>query len=467
MAFYVRQLIDIFGEPICAYNLSSDYMINEICTDSRLISEGCLFIPLRGENYDGHEFIYQAKEKGAKATLISNDFCKKVPDNFSFWIVKDTLEAYQKLASLNRSQLDISVVAVTGSAGKTTTREFICALLKPLGNVVGSAQNHNNDVGVPLTLLKARPCDSVIVVEMGMRGLGEIERLSYCAKPDIAVITNIGSAHIGLLGGYQEIARAKAEVASYLNPEGLLIIPAGISLLERELEKVWNGRIVRVRLDGDFSKENLFSESLESEELPDADFIGEFNSRQNTLCFEQITYKLPYCGRHNAFNLLIAFAVANELGVSLQELKSSEIHLPPGRSRTLKIGSITILDQTYNSSPESVSNALNLLSFHPGRHFAVLGTMLELGKYSEFFHRKIVEKVLSLGLDGLVVVASGLEAKVMQDVAGNMSRFEVVKTPEEAAVPLNSWIKKGDVVLLKASRGIALEKLIPLISTCD
>ncbi len=466
MGFYVHQLIDLWGEPTCPENLSLEQEIVNICTDTRLIQKGSLFIPLRGKNFNGHAFLSQAKELGAQAALVSSQCRYQIPRKLSCWIVDDTLEAYQKLGLLHRSQLDIPVVAVTGSAGKTTTREFIRALLKPLGHVVASSENNNNDVGVPLTLLKARSSHGAVVVEMGMRGLGEIERLSRCARPDIGVITNIGSAHIGLLGGYEQIAKAKSEIAAYLNPNGVLVIPAGITLLEEALKERWNGRVIRVKLSTDILIEVPRAKELEQNQLPEADFSALFNTKENRLDFLDVSYQLPLEGRYNAFNFLLAIVVARELKVCPKSLKFSEVDLPSGRSKRIQIGNITVLDQTYNSSPEAVIEAMELLVSQPGRHFAVLGSMLELGEYSESLHRRVAEKAVSLSLDGLIVVASGVEAEVMEIAAGGLARFAVVNTPEKAINPLKAWLKPGDVLLLKASRAVALEKLLPILPRC-
>ena len=235
-----------------------------VCTDSRQLQAGQVFIPLVGESFDGHRFVPAAIEAGAAAVLCNaaslahgGTLAVQSLDTLArrhgclVWSVDDTLDAYQQIACLGRRQLAAPVVAVTGSAGKTTTRELIKAVLAPLGPIWASSGNQNNDIGVPLTLLGARPEHAAVVVEMGMRGLGEIDRLSRCAEPDVTVITNIGTAHIGRLGSREAIAAAKCEITAALQPAGLVVIPAGDPLLEAALSRVWRGRVRRVALAGD------------------------------------------------------------------------------------------------------------------------------------------------------------------------------------------------------------------------
>jgi len=265
MTLRLAQLQELWGSPTTGSLSVAQAAITlapqAICTDSRHLAPSQLFVPLVGERFDGHTFLASALELGAaallakaahfdganQASLIREATKVGVP----LWLVPDTLLAYQQLAGLWREQLPSPVVAVTGSAGKTTTRELIRAALAPLGAVTASSGNNNNDIGVPLTLLKASSNDAAVVVEMGMRGLGEIERLSCCARPDVAVITNIGTAHIGRLGSREAIATAKCEITAGLRPDGLVVIPAGEPLLDAALARVWQGRVVRIALEGE------------------------------------------------------------------------------------------------------------------------------------------------------------------------------------------------------------------------
>ena len=464
MSLRLAQLQELWGQPatgpLAVDQAELKLAPQAICTDSRQLSGGDLFLPLIGERFDGHGFLASALEAGAavliaqaghlapasQASVLAAAAAAHVP----LWLVPDTLQAYQDLAGLWRLQLAAPVVAVTGSAGKTTTRELIRSALAPLGPIWASSGNENNDVGVPLTLLGAGPDQAALVVEMGMRGLGEIERLSRCASPDVAVITNIGTAHIGRLGSREAIATAKCEIVAGLTPDGLVVIPAGDPLLDRALARVWSGRVVRVALQG------------EGHEAA-ADLVGSLDCQGEILELAGVALPVPLEGVHHARNLMLAMAVARELGLEPERWRPLQVDLPGGRSRRLQQNGVLILDETYNASPEAVLAALELLAQQPGRRFAVLGTMLELGEQSLALHRSVAERARQLDLDGLVIVDQGEEGAAMVEAATGLSRLRQVDCPEDAAEPLKQWLQPGDVVLLKASRGVALERLIPLL----
>ena len=453
MTLLLQQLSDLWGEPL-AGSVEPSAQLGRICTDSRQLSPGDFFVPLVGERFDGHRFLAQLPEKGVAAAVVAHNWKHSVPPGVMYWCVEDTLVAYQQLACLHRRSLAQPLVAVTGSAGKTTTRELIRAALAPLGSICASEGNNNNDVGVPLTVLKSVAEDAALVIEMGMRGPGEIARLSRCCEPDVAVITNIGTAHIGRLGSREAIAAAKCEITAAVKPDGLVVIPAGDALLESSLSSVWSGRVQRVRLTEDIPS---------SSELPPADLMGSVVVDQ--LLVDGVSLPIPLEGRHNARNLLLAVAVAHELGLDTAQLRSMQVAMTGGRNRRLQQGGLTVLDETYNASPEAMHAALDLLASQSGRRFAVLGTMLELGDNSLDLHRQVANRAVELKLDGLVIVDAGEEGRVMQEAASGLKRVARVSTPEDAASPLEEWLNAGDVVLLKASRGVALERLLSELPT--
>ncbi|MEC8608603.1 MAG: UDP-N-acetylmuramoyl-tripeptide--D-alanyl-D-alanine ligase [Cyanobacteriota bacterium] len=431
------------------------WTFEHISTDSRALQPGDLFIPLRGERFDGHDFLDAAVSVGVAGALIARDWAGYVPEQLATVVVDDTLSAYQQIALAWRRQLHCPVVAVTGSAGKTTTRELIKACLSPLGAIESSVGNENNDIGVPRTMLRSNSSHAGLVLEMGMRGLGEIHRLSVCAEPDVAVITNIGTAHIGRLGSRAAIAQAKCEITDRLKPSGLLVIPAGDPLLEAEVSRVWNGRVQRVALSDDPLEPGT----------PAPDWVAQLQGQSIELASQGLKLTNPLEGRHNARNFLLALAAAQELGVTAEQLRDLSVSLPGGRARRLSINGVSVLDETYNASPEAMLASLELLKQQPGGHrYAVVGTMLELGDQSLSLHRQVGEKAAALELDGLVVVASEPEASAVMQGAAGLSKLVCVASPEAAAEPLKQWLRPGDHVLLKASRGIALERLIPLLS---
>ena len=505
MTLPLDPLLALWGEPLGEPS-RRPASLAAVSTDSRADLNGALFVPLVGERFDGHRFLETALAGGAAAAVAQRD--RLSPEQLEavvalgrpVWLVDDTLLAYQELGRLWRRQLAVPVVAVTGSAGKTTTRELIRASLACLGPVVASSGNENNDVGAPLTLLKADATTRALVVEMGMRGLGEIERLSRCAEPDVAVITNIGTAHIGRLGSREAIATAKCEISAALRPDGLVVIPAGDSLLEAALAAGWSGRVQRVALADDelapgtppadlvgrlvapspasgSDSERPEAERLDAERL-DAEHLATERLAPERLATERQAAErleveglppitLPLAGRHNARNLLLALAVALELGVAPAALSDLAVEVPGGRNRRLQLGGVTVLDETYNASPEAMLAALDLLAAQPlpadAARYAVLGTMLELGESSLALHRQVAERARNLGLDGLVIVDGGAEGAAMLEAAAGLERLVRVARPEEALEPLLGWLRPGDALLLKASRGVALERLLPLL----
>ena len=512
MTLPLDPLLALWGEPLGEPS-RRPASLAAVSTDSRADLNGALFVPLVGERFDGHRFLETALAGGAAAAVAQRD--RLSPEQLEavvalgrpVWLVDDTLLAYQELGRLWRRQLAVPVVAVTGSAGKTTTRELIRASLACLGPVVASSGNENNDVGAPLTLLKADATTRALVVEMGMRGLGEIERLSRCAEPDVAVITNIGTAHIGRLGTREAIATAKCEISAALRPDGLVVIPAGDSLLEAALAAGWSGRVQRVALaddelapgtpppdlvgrlvapspasDGDTERpeaERPEAERLDAEhqaaERQAAEHLATEHLAPERLATERQPAErleveglppmsLPLAGRHNARNLLLALAVALELGVAPAALSDLTVEVPGGRNRRLQLSGVTVLDETYNASPEAMLAALDLLAAQPlavgAARYAVLGTMLELGESSLTLHRRVAERARNLGLEGLVIVDGGAEGAAMLEAAAGLERLVQVARPEEALEPLLGWLRPGDALLLKASRGVALERLL-------
>ena len=490
MTLPLDPLLALWGEPL-GEPTRRPASLAAVSTDSRADLNGALFVPLVGERFDGHRFLETALAGGAAAAVAQRD--RLNPEQLEavvalgrpVWLVDDTLLAYQELGRLWRRQLGVPVVAVTGSAGKTTTRELIRASLACLGPVVASSGNENNDVGAPLTLLKADATTRALVVEMGMRGLGEIERLSRCAEPDVAVITSIGTAHIGRLGSREAIATAKCEISAALRPDGLVVIPAGDSLLEAALAASWSGRVQRVALADDELAPGtppadlvgrLVAPSPASDgdterpgaERPQAEHQAPEHQAAERLEVEGLPpMSLPLAGRHNARNLLLALAVALELGVAPAALSDLAVEVPGGRNRRLQLGGVTVLDETYNASPEAMLAALDLLASQPlavgAARTAVLGTMLELGESSLALHRQVAERARNLGLEGLVIVDGGAEGAAMLEAAAGLERLLRVGRPEEALEPLLGWLRPGDALLLKASRGVALERLLPLL----
>ena len=460
MDILFKDLKKLWGNPVNEEKIDLNLPIGIISTDTRSVEKGNFFVPLVGNRFDGHDYLDKASKIGIQAAIVSEKYNGSVPTDLPHWLVPDTLYAYQQIASLHRKNLNLPVIAVTGSVGKTTTRELIRGILSPLGEIVSSRGNENNDVGVPKTLLRGTKKDAAYVIEMGMRGSGQIERLSQVAEPDIAVITNVGQAHIGILGSRENIAKAKSEITSNLKPEGVVIIPFGDNLLEKALREKWSGRIIRVAIEGfslDWLGCNDDSFSIRNIE---PDYISKIDMQNNLLSFEGSKLKLPLEGRHNAMNFLMALTVATELGLSIKNLDELNINMPMGRNRLLDCGKFLVLDETYNASPESVIASLELLVSKPGRHFAVLGTMLELGSESNVLHKKVLKRAVELGLAGIVFVSCGEESNIVNNIIKELPNHDVVGTPQDAAISLMQWLLPGDNILIKGSRKLELEKVI-------
>tara|TARA_Y100001968_G_scaffold7507_1_gene6397 strand:+ start:110 stop:1507 length:1398 start_codon:yes stop_codon:yes gene_type:complete len=458
-----KDLTKLWGKPCNPKEINLDLPVGIISTDTRSLKKGDFFVPLVGNTFDGHDYLNMAFDIGIQAAIVSEKFNGLLPTDLPYWVVSDTLYAYQQIALLHRRNLNLPVVAVTGSVGKTTTRELIRAVLSPLGKIVSSRGNENNDIGVPKTLLRGSETDAAYVLEMGMRGSGQIERLSKVSEPDIAVITNVGLAHIGILGSRENIAKAKSEITSNLKSDGVVIIPFGDNLLEKSLSKKWSGRIIRVAIEG-YSLDWLGSND---DYVPfkdiEPDYIAQIDMQNNLIFFEGSKLKLPLEGRHNAMNFMMALTVATELGLSTKNLDKLNLNMPIGRNRLVNCGQFLVLDETYNASPESVIASLELLVSKPGRHFAVLGTMLELGPESSSLHKKVFQRAVELGLAGIVFVSCGSETNSIKNIIKELPNHEVVRTPKDAAISLLSWLSAGDNVLIKGSRKLELDKVLPYL----
>ena len=462
MDIIFKDLIKLWGMPVNQEIINLDLPIGIISTDTRTIKKGNFFVPLIGNRFDGHDYLKMAMDIGIQAAIVSEKFKGLVPTGLLHWAVPDTLYAYQQIASLHRRKLNLPVVAVTGSVGKTTTRELIRVVLSSLGEIISSRENENNDVGVTKTLLRGSKRAAAYVLEMGMRGFGQIERLSQVAEPDIAVITNVGRAHIGILGSRENIAKAKSEITSHLRSDGVVIIPFGDSHLEKALKVKWSGRIIRVAIE-DFSLNWLGCNDGFGARDFEPDYISQIDMQNNLMSFEGRKFKLPLEGKHNAMNFLMALTVATEMGLSIENLDTSNINMPMGRNKLIDCGKYLVLDETYNASPESVMASLDLLVSKPGRHFAVLGTMLELGSKSISLHKKVFQRAVELGLTGIVFVSCGEESNIVKTIIKELPNHDVVETSKEAAISLLPWLSPGDNILIKGSRKLELEKILPYL----
>lgn len=377
-----------------------------------------------------------------------------LPNKFPFWIVPDTLEAFQKLALFKRRKLNIPVVGITGSVGKTTTKEMMGEVLKQLGKIKLSQLNFNNEIGVGLTILDAELKDKTLILEMGMRGFGQIENLSKFSEPDIAVITNIGSSHIGILGSKENITKAKCEITKYLNPKGVVIIPANDLLLEETLKKNWNGRIIKVE---------LIDRNQKAKSINNSNLQGFFNRSNNSVVIEGKIFKISFQGFHNAFNFLFVYAVAKELGIEFKNTNKFNFVSLNGRNKILKSTKTTIYDETYNASPESVKACIDNLLDNPNNHFLIFGSMQELGNKSKKYHKYLFDFINRSDIKKCIFICDKNEEIYYTDYLKKSTKFLFLNEINKVGETINKYTKKGDIILIKGSRCWQLEKVIKSI----
>lgn len=451
--FTLAQLSAILGiTPLNHSAVSLELVITGITTDTRSLKPGEVFLALRGEQFDGHAFLAQAAAAGAIAAIVDTNFSVDTsePDNKQTAIlqtlpllpVANTLQAYQAIARWWRDQFTIPIIGVTGSVGKTTTKELIAAVLSQHGKVLKSQANYNNEIGVPKTLLELGPEHEFAVVEMGMRGPGEIALLTQIARPDIGVITNVGTAHIGRLGSEAAIAQAKCELLATMPATSTAILNQDLPLLMKTAATVWHGATLTYGLEG-------------------GDIQGQLVNT-NTLVVGDLTLPLPLPGQHNALNYLAAMAVAKALAIDWSPLKQGlTVNLPGGRAQRYHLpGDVVLLDETYNAGLESMLAALQLLAQTPGkRHIAVLGTMKELGERSPEFHHQIGAAASSLAIDHLLILADPPEAKAMASGAAPLTS-ECFSSHAAVVERLTAIVRPGDRILFKASRAVGLDQVV-------
>ena len=455
MDFSVHDVNKILGNIKNWDNLTNQFQsFKKISIDSRTILSCELFIAIKGTNFDGHNFLSEVIKKGGKAVVIKDGMQNLLPNKFPFWTVPDTLEAFQKLALFKRRKLNIPVVGITGSVGKTTTKEMMGEVLKQLGKIKLSQLNFNNEIGVGLTILDSDLKDKTLVLEMGMRGLGQIENLSKFSEPDIAVITNIGSSHIGILGSKENITNAKCEITKHLNPKGVVIIPANDLLLEETLKKNWNGRIIKVE---------LIDRNQKAQSINNSNLQGFFNRSNNSVVIEGKIFEISFQGFHNAFNFLFVYAVAKELGIEFKNTNKFNFVSLNGRNKILKSNKTTIYDETYNASPESVKACIDNLLDNPNNHFLIFGSMQELGNKSKKYHKYLFDFINRSDIKKCIFICDKNEEIYYEDYLKKSTKFLFLNEINKVGETINKYTKKGDFILIKGSRCWKLEKVIKSI----
>jgi UDP-N-acetylmuramoyl-tripeptide--D-alanyl-D-alanine ligase len=441
--------------------------------DSRTIRPGELFFAVKGERMDGHDFVAQALEKGAVAAVVSRERFSEInrlaaspndadgrtrtpaaPRSF-FIVVEDTLKALQLLAQGVRRLWAGPLIGVTGSAGKTTTKEAIAHVLSTRFRVHKSEGNFNNHFGLPLMLLKLEPEHDIAVVELGMSHLGEITALSKIAKPNTGVVTNVAPVHLEFFSSIAEIARAKYELIESLPANGTAVLNGDDEYVS-EFGRQFNGKVVTYGFGPACS---VRADKWESNREGGSIFnVVAGNQRENVV--------LPLIGKHNVHNALAAIAVGLEHGVTLAGSAGAMAKLLPAdkRGQVVRIGNITVINDCYNSNPKALAAMVDALAEMPAkRRIVVAGEMLELGPQGEEMHRESGQDIAGKSIDILIGVR-GLARHMVDSAKQAGMTAEFVATPEEAGEWLARAVRDGDAVLLKASRGVKLEKALEKLS---
>mgnify|MGYP000907684964 CR=1 FL=1 len=427
-------------------------MIRSVSTDTRSLEPGCLFVAIRGERFDGHSFIQEALDKGA--ALVIAEKGANVPEGAPVVLVDDTVRALGRLAEYHRSRFDIPVVAVTGSVGKTSTKEMIAATLSAKLKVHKSRGNFNNEIGLPLSVLELDESHQAAVFEMGMRGFGEIDYLSRIVRPDIAIITNIGISHIERLGSRQNILKAKLEIIRWMKDGGVLILNGDDELLSG-LRGLLEQKTLFYGMDEscDVRANDLLSKGEEG-----VSFSVRYKGREHR-------YFVPAPGIHNVQNALAAISAALVLDFDDETIERGLLSYTGDRMRMniTEVDGIKVINDAYNAAPASVSSAIRVLcEIGAGRRkWAVLGDMLELGDWAEEAHREIGMQVAEAGIDYLVAVGDLARWYVegALDHGMPLENTRLFQDADDARAFISQKIAKGDVILFKGSRKMNLDVL--------
>lgn len=426
-----------------------DKQIQGVTTDSRLVEEGNLFFPLVGDVFNGHEFVDKTVRMGASA-VIWKETEPNPPKNIPVIFVKDTLIALQNLANAYLHKINPRVVGITGSNGKTTTKDLVAAVLETTYKVHKTKGNFNNHIGLPLTILAMNEDVEIAVLEMGMSGKGEIERLSTISTPDVAVITNIGEAHLMDLGSREGIAEAKLEIVTGLKSDGVLIYQGDEPLLQDRVAHLSYATVT-------------FGENSSNHYRP-SNVIQEVNG--TSFSINDITYFIPILGRHNVSNALAAYAVAKYFTVKDEAIRQGFLtsKITGGRLELLKTeNGVTVINDAYNASPTSMVAAIQLLEDLKGvnQKIVVLGDMLELGKDEKEYHRQVgksiqqdeIHHIFTYGKLGKEIAIGAKQNRLTEFVHHFDNKQELIEQ-------LQGLVKENDIVLVKASRGMKLEDVV-------
>lgn len=444
-----------------------DTQVNAVCIDTRKITKGCLFICIKGERFDAHQFANEALNLGAAAVMISEDIEVAGP----YVKVDDTAKALLSLSGYYRSKFDIPVVALTGSVGKTTTKEFTHLVVNSQFNAIKTQGNLNNEIGLPQMLFQIDSSTEAAVIEMGMNHFGEIHRLVTATKPTIAMITNIGVSHIENLGSRQGILKSKLEILDGLKAGSPFIINSDNDMLKTildndEIMQKYNVITFGIESVAQFKAANIKEENGSTSfdvRYTVSKIIDETDGPTVQFSLYSQHISIPTIGIHNVYNALAAFTIGITLGIDSKKAADALANYVPAgmRQKSVNVGGITSIEDCYNASPDSMNAAIKTLAnVNANKRIAVLGDMLELGDFSKKAHEDVGKMVADNKIDYLL--AYGNDAKYIVDGAkqnGMVNAF-YFDNKDELSNRLFELAHKGDAVIFKASRGMKLEDVI-------
>jgi UDP-N-acetylmuramoyl-tripeptide--D-alanyl-D-alanine ligase len=448
-ALTLSQIAAFAGGAVAAGN--GDATVSRVSTDSRTLQAGDLFVPLRGENFDGHKFIQQAAERGAVGAMVEEKWNGTAPESFGLIRVAHTLVGYQTLAANYRASLSLKIIAITGSNGKTSTKDFVAATLARKFRVTKTEGNFNNHVGLPQTMLAANREDEIAVWEMGMNHPGEIAGLAKLAAPDVAIITNVGVAHIEFMGSREAIAQEKGALAEAVAANGTVILNADDEFSE-SISKRTRARIVLAGIENG---------SVRAVDITQSATGSEFTILEGA---HRCRAQLPVPGIHMVQNAMLAVAAGRVFNLSLEEcaVGLASTPLTKARLQIKEIDGIRFIDDSYNANPDSMKAALRTLVEldSDGRRLAVLGEMGELGAESERGHREVGEAAAQMRIDELIAVGPIGGAIARAAAKAGLKKSVAVGSHEEAAEMLAKSAAFGDLVLIKGSRSARMERVL-------
>ena len=452
------KVASICGGTLYAVACENKVLFETVCTDSREADNTSMFVAIRGERVDGHSFISNVVKQGCRCVIA-----ERIPldvKGIAVILVQDSVRAIRDIAEYVKSQVDIKTVAITGSVGKTTTKEFVSAVLDKKYRLYKTAGNFNSTIGMPMSMLELNHHHNAAVFEMGMSGLGEIEYMSEAAQPDVAVITNIGSSHLEALGSRENICRAKMEITTGLKDGGTLFLNGDEPLLQGH----------------ESDRYNVLYFGMKNEECDY--FASNIRNTEGGIVFDMRTpnkefndIEINLAGSHNVYNAMVAFSVGLKMEMSEESIREGLLSYKAAKMRQniYNVGGITVIEDCYNASPESMTAAINVLGDTAkrkgGRMIALLGDMRELGTTTATLHAGVGSYLAQKHADYLFTYGE-LSSENLANGAVNagMSEKQIFRSPktdaEAVGKKLLSVLRDGDVLLVKASRGIAAENVL-------